>query len=99
MPVSRDDFESEYEYLTGDTLGFEGFYEAFSSSGFDAQGSDELAMEGFFEFIHGMYPETSHSKEWWDETREIMAEYLDIDLDALDWEAIREALDEISPPG
>lgn len=77
--------------------GFDGFYDAYQSTGYGYEGmSTEADLEGFFEFLRAYYPETSHTEEEWNERREDWREWSDTDY--VDWDAVREALEEISPP-
>lgn len=97
MPASYEEFEDLYRDLTGGMTGFEGFMEAYEQTGFtDPDMSTNEDLGGFHMFLYAFYPETGLSQEEWEERREEWFDYSDTDF--LDWDAIREALEEISPP-
>lgn len=97
MPASEGEFRELYRDLTGSERAFEPFLEAYESTGYSS--ADMTAWEdldGFFEFLSANYPETSHSQEWWEEQRQLWREWSGTDM--IDWDVLREALEEISPP-
>lgn len=97
MPSSDYDLFREYEDFganEGLTAGhFQDWLELYRYSG-STQEDPEADQEMFFQFMNAFMPETgqSHTREFWEDLRELYYDLSGITEEDIDWEGYRQAI-------
>jgi hypothetical protein len=93
MP-SEDEYFDEFWDFAGTANGFDAFYTIYQESG----AADDI--DTWFQFLNAFYPESEsglHSKEYWDDLRNLYYEYSGVTAENIDWSLFREWLEANTP--